>query len=223
VGEGANLLVPVCVSSSHIAFGSIRMEPVFMILGQSAATAAVMAIEAKIPVQAVPYADLRERLLADGQVLDLPPNAAPPELLSSASFPGIVVDDEAASYEGAWTTSTSGPVFVDLGYRHDSYGTSVVPEVKRAVFEAKLPAAADHEVRISYPANPNRARNTRVTIHAADGEKTITLDQRKNEGDKAGFVSLGVHRFEGVAKVTISNEAADGYVVVDAVQFLVRP
>jgi hypothetical protein len=223
VGEGANLLVPVCVSSSHIAFGSIRMEPVFMILGQSAATAAVMAIEAKIPVQAVPYAALRERLLADGQVLDLPPNAAPRELLSSASFPGIVVDDEAASYEGAWTTSTSGPVFVDLGYRHDSYGTSVVPEVKRAVFEAKLPAAADHEVRISYPANPNRARNTRVTIHAADGEKTITLDQRKNEGDKAGFVSLGVHRFEGVAKVTISNEAADGYVVVDAVQFLARP
>ncbi|MBL9200999.1 MAG: FAD-dependent oxidoreductase [Opitutaceae bacterium] len=68
-GQADNLLVPVCVSSSHIAFGSIRMEPVFMILGQSAATAAVMAIDAKIPVQDVPYAKLRERLLADGQIL----------------------------------------------------------------------------------------------------------------------------------------------------------
>jgi hypothetical protein len=69
-----NLLVPVCVSSSHIAFGSIRMEPVFMILGQSAATAAVMAIDEKIAVQDLSYAKLRERLLKDGQVLE---NAKP--------------------------------------------------------------------------------------------------------------------------------------------------
>jgi hypothetical protein len=65
-----NLLVPVCVSSSHIAFGSIRMEPVFMILGQSAATAAAMAIDSKQAVQDVPYARLSERLLQDGQVLE---------------------------------------------------------------------------------------------------------------------------------------------------------
>lgn len=64
-----NLLVPVCLSSSHIAYGSIRMEPVFMILGQSAATAAVMAIERGIAVQDVPYTELRSRLEKDGQVL----------------------------------------------------------------------------------------------------------------------------------------------------------
>jgi len=68
-GQVANLLVPVCVSSSHIAFGSIRMEPVFMILGQSAATAAAMAIDAKIAVQDVPYAQLKARLVQDGQIL----------------------------------------------------------------------------------------------------------------------------------------------------------
>ena len=69
-GQADNLLVPVCVSSSHIAFGSIRMEPVFMVLGQSAATAAVLAIDARVPVQDVPYAKLRQRLLEDGQVLE---------------------------------------------------------------------------------------------------------------------------------------------------------
>jgi hypothetical protein len=69
-GQCENLLVPVCVASSHIAFGSIRMEPVFMILGQSAATAARMAIDANLAVQDVPYPKLRERLIKDGQVLE---------------------------------------------------------------------------------------------------------------------------------------------------------
>ncbi|MEM6347184.1 MAG: FAD-dependent oxidoreductase [Bacteroidota bacterium] len=66
-----NLLVPVCVSASHIAYGSIRMEPVFMILGQSAATAACMAIDQNIAVQDVAYESLKARLLADGQVLEV--------------------------------------------------------------------------------------------------------------------------------------------------------
>jgi hypothetical protein len=68
-GEADNLLVPVCVSSSHIAFGSIRMEPVFMILGQSAATAASLAIDAGVRVQDVAYARLQERLLQDQQII----------------------------------------------------------------------------------------------------------------------------------------------------------
>ena len=71
--EAENLLVPVAVSSTHIAFGSIRMEPVFMILGQSAATAAALAAESDIAVQELPYARLRERLLADSQVLERTP------------------------------------------------------------------------------------------------------------------------------------------------------
>jgi hypothetical protein len=69
-GEATNLLVPVALSASHIAYGSIRMEPVFMILAQSAATAASLAIEGSGIVQDVPYAALRARLLRDGQVLE---------------------------------------------------------------------------------------------------------------------------------------------------------
>ncbi|WP_080239615.1 FAD-dependent oxidoreductase [Spirosoma rigui] len=69
--ECSNLLVPVCVSSSHIAYGSIRMEPVFMILGQSAATAAVLAINRRVSPQRLPYALLQTALLKDGQKLTL--------------------------------------------------------------------------------------------------------------------------------------------------------
>ena len=71
-GEAANLFVPVCLSASHIADGSIRMESVFMILGQSSAMAAVLAIVAKTDVQSVDYAVLRKQLLAASQILASP-------------------------------------------------------------------------------------------------------------------------------------------------------
>ncbi len=70
--ECTNLFVPVSVSSSHIAFGSIRMEPVFMILAHSAATAASLALEEDLDVQEVPYPRLRQQLLEEGQRIDLP-------------------------------------------------------------------------------------------------------------------------------------------------------
>ncbi|WP_145062689.1 FAD-dependent oxidoreductase [Adhaeretor mobilis] len=70
--ECENLLVPVCVSATHIAFGSIRMEPVFMVLGQSAGTAAVLAIEEGLSVQQINFKKLQSRILANGQVLERP-------------------------------------------------------------------------------------------------------------------------------------------------------
>ena len=67
--ECENLLVPICVSSTHIAFGSIRMEPVFMVLGQSAATAACQAIDEKRALQEIDYSLLQKRLVENKQIL----------------------------------------------------------------------------------------------------------------------------------------------------------
>jgi len=69
-----NLLVPVCLSASHIAYGSIRMEPVFMVLAQSAATAAAQAIDQNSDVQKIDDAKLKARLIEDKQVLDIVPS-----------------------------------------------------------------------------------------------------------------------------------------------------
>ena len=68
--ECSNLVVPICLSASHIAFGSIRMEPVFMILGQSAATVASMSMDAGKAVQDLPYQELKEALLTHKQILE---------------------------------------------------------------------------------------------------------------------------------------------------------
>jgi len=73
--EIENLLVPVCLSATHVAYGSIRMEPVFMILGQSAGTAAAMAIDGEATVQEIDYPDLKQRLRKAGQILAWPPSS----------------------------------------------------------------------------------------------------------------------------------------------------
>jgi hypothetical protein len=207
-----NLLVPVCVSSSHIAYGSIRMEPVFMILGQSAATAAALSIDAGIAVQDLPYDVLRPRLLADGQVLEL----EEPQRLTSRKLPGVVVDDRAARLTGTWTSSSATRPFVDSGYQHD--GNSGKGE-KSARFEARLPAGR-HEVRLYYSPQANRATNVPVVVHHRGGRAQATVNQRQAPPLDGLAVSLGTFEFGDSAVVEVSNAGTDGYVIIDAVQFL---
>src|SRR5262249_21658705 len=80
-GECDNLLVPCCLSASHAAYGSVRMEPVFMVLGPAAGAAASLATDHRVAVQALPYTVLRKQLLADRQILDpaAPRTAEPPK------------------------------------------------------------------------------------------------------------------------------------------------
>ena len=207
-----NLLVPVCVSSSHIAFGSIRMEPVFMILGQSAATAACMSIDQGIAVQDLPYDALRARLIADKQILELESIYA----VDSKKLLGTVVDDRRAKLTGAWKSSTANENFVDAGYRHND---NQPDSNTNAVFETSLDNGT-YEVRISYPANNNRATNVPVSVSHANGETTVNVNQRLKPPIDGTFVSLGKFEFTGKGRVDIGTEDTDGHVIVDAVQFL---
>lgn len=225
-GQCGNLLVPVCVSSSHIAFGSIRMEPVFMILGQSAATAAVMAIEAKQTVQEVPYEKLREQLLKDGQILEYARPAGTsstsdgPKGVLPKDLPGVVVDDEAATLTGDWTHSHSNGKFVASGYIHDG---NTHDGQFQARFEAKLPQSGTYEVRLSYSQHGNRATNVPVRItHLKGAIATTTVNQQLPPPIDGLFVSLGQFEFttDLPAVVELSNTGTDGYVIADAVQWV---
>lgn len=91
-GECDNLLVLSCLSASHAAYGSVRMEPVFMMLGHAAGAAASLAIDNKVTVQNVPYSALKERLLAEKQVLD--PAARYPSPPAAPSAPATPTDDK---------------------------------------------------------------------------------------------------------------------------------
>ncbi len=219
-GQASNLLVPVCVSSSHIAFGSIRMEPVFMILGQSAATAAAMAIDSGIAVQDVPYSKLQERLLADGQVLASSAAAPRPAVsLDPRKLEGVVVDDAEAKLTGQWTESSSVRPWVGTGYRHDSNARDGKATAR---FETRLPRAGRYEVRLAYTPNDNRASKIPVTVQHRSGEQTVAVNQKLKPPIDDLFVSLGVFDFgaDQPAAVVVSNQGADGHVIIDAVQWL---
>jgi len=215
-----NLLVPVCLSASHIAYGSIRMEPVFMMLGQSAATAAVRAIDSATTVQGVDYAKLRARLARDGQVLAWKgPKQSTAASIDPRRLPGIVVDDPQAQTKGEWTNSTAIGPFVGGGYVHDG---DQGKGARSITFQAKLPADGRYEVRLSYSPGWNRAPRVLVAIENADGTAIVTIDERKRPPIAPAFVSLGVFRFTAArpARVTISNQSTRGHVIADAVQFL---
>jgi hypothetical protein len=229
--ECSNLLVPVSLSSSHIAFGSIRMEPVFMVLGQSAATAAAMAIDGNVPVQQVEYEKLKARLLADKQMLVWTGpmraagggnNGGGAAGVKVDSLPGIVVDDADAKFTGDWSAGNTTRGFVGQGYQHDGADHATR---HTATFTLPIKEAGTYDVRISYPPLGNRASNVPVTVRGFVGDaggagKTVKVNEKQVPPIDKLFISLGEFKFDAgaTATVEISNEGADGHVIVDAVQ-----
>ncbi|TWU57737.1 FAD-dependent oxidoreductase [Rubripirellula reticaptiva] len=207
-----NLLVPVCVSSSHIAFGSIRMEPVFMVLGQSAATAACLSIDQAKAIQDLDYDSLQTQLVEDGQVLKLDSVYRN----NSKKIDGTVIDDTSAVFTGDWNLSDVNSPFVDSGYHHNQDDRDTA---KSATFKADLKPGR-YEVRLSYPPNNNRASNVPVTVTHLGGTTKSTVNQREKPPIKGLFHKLGIYDFGDSGLVRIETDHADGYVVVDAVQFL---
>jgi hypothetical protein len=217
--ECTNLLVPVCLSSTHISFGSIRMEPVFMILSQSAATAACHAIDERVAVQDVDYEKLKQRLIDDQQILeyDGPVRSTGGKVWSAEQLDGIVVDNREAKLTGNWIAGSV--IFPRVGddYLHDDNSSK---GQLTASFQAKLPQPGRYEVRLAWPANPNRASNVTVMIHHAGGSTSLAVNQREPPGIEGTFSSLGVFEFSGTATVELSNADTNGYVIADAVQFV---
>ncbi|WP_395738689.1 FAD-dependent oxidoreductase [Prosthecobacter sp.] len=216
-GQGSNLLVPVAMSASHIAYGSIRMEPVFMILGQSAATAAAMAIDAGIPVQSVPYEELKAQISKDGQILhyDGPKTM---KGVDPKTLKGIVMDDTEAKVTGNWHESGAAKSFLGDGYSHDGNAKDGKCSLR---FEPKLTKPGKYRLMLASPPNNNRASNAPVEVQHAGGVKKLTVNLKApKEGEGLFWIDLGEYECGNDTAITISNSGTDGYVVVDGVRWV---
>lgn len=205
--ECGNLLVPVCLSATHIAFGSIRMEPVFMVLGQSSATAAVMAIDGNTAVQQINVQELQRRLkedpLADGSIFE------------------ILVDNRDSlrvQRRGQWTTEASGGYGPDF-FKHEKHDDTAMASVR---FTPEIPEAGRYSGYIYFPKAANISDRTLVIVY--DGERTHGISVRESdirvEGQTSGeWVPLGTYELPQGSKsyVQVSSKDANGAVIADAV------
>ena len=209
--ECTNLLVPVCLSASHMAYGSIRMEPVFMVLAQSAAIATCQAIDKKTSVQQVDIKQLQTELKNNP--------------LADHSTPEILVDNDDLDHiikTNGWKRETNG------GYG-PSFLVDTLSSNAQIKFIPTIQYPGKYQIYIYCPKVQHSSSIINIQIY--DGKKVIQKQIHKNDiqviGQTSGeWVSLGINHFPSGKKtyVQVSNEGADGIVVADAVLWVpLRP
>ncbi|WP_332004873.1 FAD-dependent oxidoreductase [Chitinophaga sp.] len=204
--ECKNLLVPVCLSASHIGYGSIRMEPVFMVLGQSAAIAAAFAVDGRTSVQQVDVRKIQALLAANP--------------LLNGSTPEILVDnDDTAHVEvtGKWALKKGGT------YGPSAYYSVVNDQPKSVKFIPEVKKNGSYDIyTYVLPRVDNISPVTKVTVFDGRQSKEITIVKEKvivNGQTSGEWVHLGKFNLPAGKKagVTISNREAAGVIVADAV------
>ncbi|HSI77236.1 MAG TPA: FAD-dependent oxidoreductase [Lunatimonas sp.] len=203
--EVQNLFVPAALSATHIAFGSIRMEPVFMVLGQSSAVAASMAIDGDLAVQDIDVGalqqELKENPLADGSTAEI--------LVDN--------DDDGVEIQGDWERVTRGgygPSFLrDLSKDQQPASVKYLPSIQDA---------GEYEVLVYFSRTADETQQTQVLVSDGKTERTVTIKESdiRVEGQTSGeWVSIGTYALSPGkdSHVTVTNQGADGVVVADAV------
>ncbi len=149
------------------------------------------------------------------------PEMVPFNVANPAVLPGIVVDETSAELVGEWQYSTHTPPYVGLGYLHDMKAGK---GTKSVTFTPDLPQAGWYEVRLAHCSNVRRATKTPVTIHHADGQQTVRINQQQEPEHGRLFRTLGTFRFEagkaGWVRVATDGTEADKVVIADGVQWL---
>ena len=151
------------------------------------------------------------------------PELVPFIVADPAKLPGIVVDETVATLVGKWQYSTHTPPYVGLGYLHDMKEGK---GEKSVTFTPDLPRSGRYEVRLAHCFNIRRATNAPVTVHHAEGETKLRINQQEEPPHGRLWRTLGTFRFAAGTNgwVRISNEDTVGKVVIaDAVQFLPVP
>ena len=230
------------ISVTHEALGTVRVMKTGGMIGEVVGKAASICVKNGCTPRTVyeRYFDELKTLLAlHGAArretvtapITLPENfaapTAPADLKKPAGAPGVdpaslgglVVDDAQAKLTGSWAPSGAGGL---AGYVGSGYRYRAAKEEGTARYEFQIAAPGRYEVRVSYGMHENRATNAPVKIESADGEKTVTVNQKVPPPLPKGFVSLGTFQFAPgkPAAVTIGAGAADGTVHADAVQLV---
>jgi hypothetical protein len=205
--ECKNLYVPVCMSASHIAYGSIRMEPVFMVLAQSCAVAASLAIDNNHPVQQVDTKKINA-ILQNNPLLD-------------GSTPEVLVDNDDSLHiiiEGNWQAENNG------GYGPSWLKATPSNNLQSVQYSPIIKVSGKYSIYAYLPTVDSASKNYHFIIRTGITEKDLFISSGIHvEGQTSGeWVSLGTYSLFSDKKtiVVIDNKKADGYITADGVLFV---
>jgi hypothetical protein len=211
--ECTNLIVPVCISSSNLAYSSFRMEPQYMIAGHAAGVAAAIACKENLELHRIPINKLQSKLVSQGQIISF--DDSPNGFFEKNNT--VVVDDDMSRFvekDGAWGMSEDP----NMG-RHDITFLYANPkENAKITYIPHLPKTGKYMLYGWWPKSENAASNVKMVIASTRGEKNIEINQ-KTTGNK--WTLLGTYEFEkGQSnEVRITNDNTDGTVFADAFKF----
>jgi hypothetical protein len=210
--ECRNLIVPVCLSGSHLAIASIRMEPQYMILGQSAGVAAAMAVASSRAVQQVDVFELGKKLVAQNQVLSLKGN--PYGLWNNENE--IILDNNMKGYTfftGDWREEeTVHTGRYEMNFRYKPANATGTFEYSPYLFKD-----GNYNVYVWYPASKEYAASVPVVVNHANGADKRTINQQQDGGK---WLKIGTYPFRKGQKLALTIEGEAGkFVVADAVKF----
>ncbi len=224
-----------CISVTHEALGTTRVMKTCGMMGEVVGKAAAICVKQDCAPRDVyeQHLDELKKLLelpgkahretVQAEVIipaNVPPIASPfgpPTGLDPAQLPGLVIDDRQAIKQGKWGEGQGLKGYVGHGYLYASADAA-----NTVRFEFKVPTTGRYEVRYAYQPHENRGPTVPVTVHSADGEKTIRINMREAPPLEHGFISLGEFSFQAgeAAAVVVSGESAGGNAHADAVQVL---
>ncbi len=211
--ECRNLLVPVCISGSALALASIRMEPQYMIMGQSAGVAASMAVKSGRSVQQIDVYELQEKLKAEGQVLSLENN--PYGLWNTEE--SIVIDNQMkgfTAFSGNWhVEETIHPERYEMNFRYLPAGRNGVFEYHPYLFQT-----GNYDIYLWHPSSPEYTSNVTVKAYHTQGQTTVQVNQQKTGGQ---WTKIGRFHFEKGQGLRLAIEAKNlmKIAIADAVKF----
>lgn len=207
--ECQNLLVPVCLSASHVIYGSLRMEPIYMILGESAGTAVAQAYKNGLQaVQDIDIQKLQATLTSNGQILSFDEG-----VYVKTDFEGLVIDDADAIFTGTWRASSSSLPFMEAG----GYKYADNENLATATYKTTTNYAGIYNIFYMYSPYPNRATNAKITLTYPFTEFTLNM-QDSLPSQHYPFIKLGTFDYKAneVIELKINNNGADGLVIADA-------
>ncbi|WP_240491261.1 FAD-dependent oxidoreductase [Pirellula sp. SH-Sr6A] len=223
----SNLLVPVALSCTHVGMSSLRIEGTWMVIGQGAGVAAALAAKQESIVQDLDYAKLRERLLAQKQVLSLPKDSdtvPKGNSIAASDLLGIVLDDSQATLTGDWSHSTNFKPYVQKGYIFSGSVDSAAEDenASTASFQCRVPRSGEYQLLMAYSPHPTRARNVHVTVENGTSRIEFEVDQTRPLPAGQSFAPLGKVQLMNDKETTISIRCrgTTGFVILDALQLI---